>query len=253
MPYSVYLPQNLVPQWMRRPWWTKFWIAIGAVLDMVTTAAKYAVKARFPDPQFAATDALDAQGGERILPRGRTGAGPESDAGFASRLVDAWNIWYWGGTAYGLLTALRTAGYPTAILETVGGWQYSLDGGGNLVIVELLEVSGLLGTWLVRGSRSYWSEFSVVFSQPSLPTPATGSVSDWTVALPAGNSIEVANLVSTVKKWRPAFAYCAGITAITAGRSWGYPPNLSWFALGPGYGYDYQHNATTTFPVDGPP
>jgi hypothetical protein len=248
MAYSNWIPQGLVPPWMRAAWWAKYWQGIGLVFDLLVTTVKWAVKARFPSTAYAASDSLNQIGGDRLLPRASSGAGAESDASFAARLFNAWGIWLWSGTAYGTLTALATAGYPTAILMTVGGTQYTLSG-GVLVTTSLPEVAGLIGTWMSRATRSYWSEFQVVFAQPNLPSTTQGAVSTWSGGLPAANSAEIQMLVALIQRWKPGFARCAGIVAVTAKRCWGYPTGLTFGGLA-GAGYAYGTNATTLFTVD---
>ncbi len=237
MPFKDYLI-GLGPTWLQRATWKKFLGEAGRAMDAAVISTKSGVKERFPDQ--AATDALNAMGGERQLPR----APGEADPTYAARLKDAWQTWYWGGTAFGLLRAFSTAGYATAKLEIVNGLQYQLGRSGQLEIFGLPS-----GSWLIDSDQSYWSKFQVVFCHPGLPT-------GWVPNLPTANSDEVNLLRALVRKWSPGFATCSGIVAITAGRSFGYPPGVSaqipqGLTIGTlaQRGYSFQGNAVTVWTV----
>src|SRR5689334_18450678 len=116
---------TLVPTTHQRPTGQAFQGALGDVEDSFVDRAKQSVKARFP--LLAPTDALDAIGVERQIPRGPG----EHDAPYAARLVDAWNSWPNAGTPFGMLRAFYATGYTNVVLaQVVGGKQYTLDAGG---------------------------------------------------------------------------------------------------------------------------
>jgi hypothetical protein len=237
MPFKDYLVA-LGPSWLQRAVWKRYLQQAGAAMDTAVLSTKVGVKERFPD--FAASDALTTIGGERQLPR----APGETDPNFAARLKDAWQTWYWGGTAFGLLRAFSIPGYSTAKIEIVNGLQYQLNRTGQLEIFGLPS-----GSWLIDADQSYWSKFQVVFCHPNLPA-------SWVPNLPLADSDEVNLLRTLIRKWSPGFATCSGIVVITAGRSFGYPPGVSaqipqGLTIGTlaQRGYSFQGNSVTVWTV----
>lgn len=156
MPYRVYEPQ-IQPTALKGAYGQSWRRAHGLVKDYYSNVAKQGVKLRFPS--YASSDALGAIGDERQIDRGQN----ETDAQYAPRVRTAWDAWYWGGTAGGILKALSAMGY-TAVVPQVRQNAYSLDGSGNVVVTAL----GGTG-WFIDTSSSFWSKFSVLFVQP-LPT-----------------------------------------------------------------------------------
>lgn len=149
------------------------WVrALGDVKDGMTAALKERVAARFPIrpdasslPAIAPTGALEALGREQQMPR----ALGESDAEYAARLADAFDIWSYAGTAYGLLLALKAAGFGTARVCIAKSRRYHLDASGALV-VETLPA----GAWCTEPLPApFWSRFVVLFDA------ATGLPADW--------------------------------------------------------------------------
>lgn len=212
---------DLLPPWLRDPAGEAWPRSTGDAMDDILARARAGVRDHLPiaTPSYTPpADALDAIGAERQLPR----AVGEGDADYMARLRGSFDAWASSGTALGLLTALKALGYPTARVMIIRRLMYSLDGSGNLVITGLPTGFGI-GSWMVRATRTFWSEFQVLFASDELPSIATGAPSDWATALPAANSDEMAALIATVKRWRPADARCAGIIAVTAGQCWGYP------------------------------
>jgi hypothetical protein len=230
VPYSSFQIQRS-PTALQRPYGRSWMRAHGGLKDYYLGQAKQAVQQRFPS--LATTDALGALGSERLIDRGAGPqvASPETDAAYAERLRTAWDLWYWGGTAYGLLTALAAQGYSPVII-CQNGQRHTVSGG------VLSTVSGTPWTF---DPPNLWNTFLVLFPTPpsswtNIQNPPTSSS--------APTADEVARLVRTINLWKPAHAICAGIQVVTSGRIWGY--GWSW-------GSGVWGGATTVFPVPSSP
>lgn len=104
------------PAGMHDPVGNAYWGSIGKVLDDQIAKMKLANAIRGPQGALAAgaSDALDAIGYNRMMPRGGStpGGTDEADAAYAPRLDTAWDAWARAGTPCGVLTALYYAGFP---------------------------------------------------------------------------------------------------------------------------------------------
>jgi hypothetical protein len=212
------------PTALQKPYGKSHQRAYGIVKDYYAGLTRQAVKMAFPD--FAPPDALGAIGDELSIEQGidtLTGAN-ESASAYAARLKNAWakdavrgqppdtasSIWYWGGTAFGMLRAFFALGYRPTLIQKSGTY-WSLDVSGNLVIAYNPAITG----WPL------WNTFLVMFN----PTPAS-----WTSPAQIATSStvpsidEVKRLIKIVRTWRPAQALCMGLEIIVSGRLWGYPP-----------------------------
>jgi hypothetical protein len=187
------------PAWLLKPKGAAWLGGMGALKDATLERLKAAVKLRFASR--APSDGLAGLGDERVLER----APGDTDRTYAARLVDAWNLWRFGGTALGLLTALRDLGYTTAIVAIANGLAFSLGSGGALVTTVLPAES-----WAC-GASFFWSKF-VVFL-PANPWGVDPSDSDPRVEL----------LRRTVRRWKSAHATCSDIAVLDAGRLWDWP------------------------------
>jgi len=171
--------------------------ALASAKDFAADRVRLGIKARFPGVGLAPSDALTQLGAERQI----TQNPGEADIAFAVRVLNAWNVWPYGGTARGVLRALYDAGYPnTAIVQQLGGY-YALDVNQNLVVTAssrwtfdgqspaqspiswsagsvnangLLEVPSPLNGYFYRAS----SAFTSGGSQPVWPTTVGASVAD---------------------------------------------------------------------------
>ena len=169
------------------------------------------MKARFA--RLAPRDGLDQLGGERQIERGPS----ETNAAFAERVVDAWNLWRWGGTAQGVLLALRDVGYPTALVEIVNGLQYGLDSRGALDIQHLPA-----GSWSCDATPDFWSKFAVVFPSNPWGQHRVGRPHlEW--VHPADDDPRIEQIRRLVRRWKSAHSTCSDIAVINVGRSWDYP------------------------------
>lgn len=160
MDYRDYIPRVLAPGWMSRAQGAAWLRASGDLKDSLAERCKAAVRSRFA--LQAPPDGVALIGGERSIERSPA----DTASTFAQRVAHAWRLWSWGGTARGLLTALRDAGYPGAFVEIVNGVQYSLSGAGELVRTQLPA-----GSWAVEATAAHWSAFVVLFPvNPFIPT-----------------------------------------------------------------------------------
>jgi hypothetical protein len=149
----------------------------GDVKDSLAERIKQAVIAGFA--LRAPTDALALIGKDRSLPRGLG----ETDANYALRLQHAWDSWPYAGTAFGLLNALRYAGYNVVLLQG-RTYAYSLDVAGNLVITSYPPAYPY---WHFDGTPSNWARFDVLF-QPSYQAGWRSTGTSQTFAALAGSS-----------------------------------------------------------------
>lgn len=180
-----------LPPWLLDSYGTAWARATGDVKDSLVALLKERVAARMPVrpgasevAPYAPTGALEALGRDRLMPR----AIGEPDAGYASRLADAWTIHADGGTPRGALRALRAAGYPEAMLVIRSQRLYKLDADGELV-VEMLPA----GSWCFSPEpQSFWSRYAVLFHWENLP-PAWPQVLTEFVVGPVSQSNPDAN------------------------------------------------------------
>ena len=106
---------SLDPGWLSTPKAQAWRRACLNQKDVTLDRLKRAIKMRFAS--LAPADAQAAIGYERLIDRGPS----ETNDAYAARLIDAWDIWRWGGTTFGILCALRDAGYPNAFTAIVNG------------------------------------------------------------------------------------------------------------------------------------
>ena len=152
--YRDFIPRRLAPAWLQTPKNAAWLRASGDLKDSLVERCKNAVKARFA--RLAPRDGLDRIGGERQISRSPA----ESNSAYAERVANAWGTWRWAGTAYGVLRALRDAGYPGAYIGIVNGLLYSLDPSG--LVIEKLPA----GSWACDATPEFWSKFVVMFPEP---------------------------------------------------------------------------------------
>ena len=212
------------PPWLQGPYGQAWNRGLGIVKDHLAYLARQAVKLRFPDVGLSSPDAIAALGRERLVDQGvdeLTGAN-ESLSDYAARVKGVWGadgtrgqppaegVWYWGGTAFGMLKALDEQGYGQAKLWQQNGRLWYLNSGA----IDWLD--GAATNWPV------WNSFYVVFeSAPASWTDIVNPPTDSSVP----SAAEVAKLVRIINLWRPAHMLCKGILVIT-GRVWGYPGQL---------------------------
>jgi hypothetical protein len=209
------LPRVLAPGWLQDSYSQTWLRGVGDLKDAAEPATgghhdgslgrlKAALKQRYP----STSSDLDAIGWERKIERNLA----ETEEQYAARLQDAWNLWQWGGTAYGLLCALRDVGFPPALVEIVGRLQFSLDGDGALVRTDLPAGSWCCDStpqWPAAGS--FWSAFIVLFPAAWSPSAA-----------------EIEQLQRLVRDWKSRNSTCTDIAIIQLGRCWDYCEGLTW-------------------------
>jgi len=208
MDYSTYralqTSPEFAPGWLLRPRGAAWLAASGGLRDDVLDRLKAAVSLRFATR--APADGLARLGDERVLERSTT----DTDATYAARLVDAWNLWHYAGTPFGLLRALYDQGYTGAYLETTGGAEFSLAGTD---VEDLVEFELPAGSWACFATDEHWASFAVYFH-----------VNPWGAGVtPAVNDPRVEQIRRLVRTWKPSFAVCTGIFVENAAESWGWP------------------------------
>ncbi|MET0403047.1 MAG: hypothetical protein ABW123_11620 [Cystobacter sp.] len=186
------------PAWLRQPQGTALQRGLGDVKDSVLERTKESVKARFP--LYAPPDALVALGVERQLPKAKG----ESYATYALRLQAAWTVWPWAGTAYGVLYALKSSGYPGFELYIAKGKRYTLDGAGELVVTDMN----------VGVVPAYWSAFFAYLPNASFPAA-------WSGTPPASSSDEAKFIIGLIKKWKSAHMRFDRVSLGMGGPVWG--------------------------------
>lgn len=206
--------RSLSPTALLNPVGAAFVAAFASCKDAVLERCLQSVKAKYPG--VAPADALAAIGADRQMPRG----GSESDAAYAARLLDAWNIWPWAGTPFGLLHAFFSTGYTNVVLaQPVGGKLFSLNGSGALVTSTATPPS-----WTPTYTTDpFWSRFDVVFPSPLPASWISGGV-------PSSSSSEANFIRALIQAWKPAHATCNRIVIVTSGKIWGYPVTQVWGA-----------------------
>jgi hypothetical protein len=195
------------PPWLLQPQGEAWSDGTAEIKDEFAEDLLAAVQARLVE--LAPWDALVLLGTERSIAR----APDDTDAEYAARVLDAWNLWTLGGTAHGVLRALFDFGYRGMHLMAVNGADTSLDGSGEPVIAQL-------GSWSIDATLAFWSKFQVLFTWP-LPW---GSVPD-------SGSAEVASIRRALRDWAPGFATSGIAVQTAAGQLWGWP-RRTWGAGG---------------------
>lgn len=197
---------SLAPQWLRKDGVDEAWFeGLGDEKQQLEDLMRESLRAKLPG--VCAPDSLAAVGGDRGFVQGPT----ETVDQFRARVLAAWDLWYYAGTAYGVLTVLRLAGYPNVAIIIQQGYIYTLDISGNLVITYS-------GGPFSLGYPNFWNRFRVIFYAPLpaswLPAPAN---------IPANNSDEANNIRNIIRTWKPAHADLKDIVIWYAGLIWGFP------------------------------
>ena len=172
MLYREFIPRELAPGWLQTSKNAAWLRASGDLKDSLAERCKDAVKVRFA--RLAPRDGLDQLGGERQIERGPS----ETNAAYAERVVDAWGLWRWAGTAQGVLLALRDVGYATALVEILigiaAGWVATRVAGpealgSKLPWLTFLSSTGSVALTFLAGAeldpatlRKKWQEVTVV-------------------------------------------------------------------------------------------
>lgn len=205
IPWDDY-QQEIAPYWLRKDGYDAAWFrALGDEKDQLEYRTRESLYARFPD--YAAPDALEQIGADRSLIQGPG----QSESQFRAYVKDAWTIWELGGTCFGILRALRVAGYANVAILIQQGYIYTLDVNGDLVITYS-------GAPFSLGFPNFWNRFRVIFYPPLppswLPAPAN---------IPASNSDEARYIINTINTWKAAHAILKDVVIWYSGLVWGFP------------------------------
>jgi hypothetical protein len=137
--------QQLSTTQMLQPVGSAIEMALASMKDYFADRVRLGLKAKLPGSGFPTSDALVKIGIERQIYQNPG----ETDAAYAIRLVNAWNVWPWAGTAQGVLRALYDAGYPNVgIAQQLGKWfTITVDANGSTT----LNVSST-PRWIIDGN-----------------------------------------------------------------------------------------------------
>lgn len=200
---------KLITQLQLDPYMRTLASAVGDFADQLEARVDSAVKQRFP--RWTSKGGLAALGDERGLSKPYGG----TDAQYAEKLQNAWDIWPKAGTPLGLLRALRDDGYEVEFV-TKAGRHFTLPPDGNSVTIRNM------GPWIFQTGLAFWNTFALV-----VRAPFPGG------AIPAQSSGEGQAFLSTVEKWRFAHARLGEVVWVASGLTWGtFPAGSTWAAPG---------------------
>lgn len=142
-------PKQL-PQWVADDQGLAFEQSFGWTKDYALDLYKQATKARYPDPRRP--DALPYQGHDRLILR----APPETNGEYAARLLQAPDLWVWGGTPTAIVNIFEPYGYDATDLIVVPNWYGILDGNTSCFSRFIILADGLAwesdGLWSSPGN-----------------------------------------------------------------------------------------------------
>lgn len=206
--------------WLRGPQGLALSTSLGTELDLQQSLLLQGLLARFPTSGnvdangvfgLAPSDALDQIGGDRLLPRGPA----ESDATYAARLLGAWDIWTYAGSHYGVLRALKTAGYAAMLIVQDKGRYGVLVGSAGTVadlslgtLMTCANRPGDAPGWTFDNRIDFYSRFAIVFTADATNLQTASGQK---------------TLVNIVDAWKPAKAQFVGAGVILAGVTLGWP------------------------------
>lgn len=195
---------KLAPGWLQGPNGAKVETSLGAEKDDFQDRVRQGVLANLPGQ--APSDAIDAIGSERQLPR----VAAEADGVYAERLRTTWDSvdgWSYAGSHGSLLRALARAGLPMGtpagahIIQRTKRYSYLASG-----VVTFANHTGWTFDWR---PASIWNQFGVLFG---------ADVS----GLSAGSPLAQI-LTKTVLAWKPAKARYMGCWVVVSGPTWDWP------------------------------
>jgi hypothetical protein len=266
--YTSWLPKQL-PGGFSRTQFIALMKSTGQLLDAQEDFLRQAVLAGFPtkgaldlinfptNPQYALapSDALDAIGSDRGLPRAVAESpadnGGTNDQAYAARLLGAWEAWKYGGSHYGLLRALALAGYTDMVIVQQNGRDAQLTGStgtvADLSLGALMTCADRLNPpwtslppgWDFSGysDNTFWSIFGLVFTADAsnLQSNGDGSLSPGQVAI-----------ARITEGWKPSEMAFFGSYVILAGNVLGWPTSQTL-----GSGETLGGNSVRIIPGDG--
>jgi hypothetical protein len=205
---------DLAPPWLRgaHPQGEAWLRGLGDIKDLILDRLKASVRIRFP--RYASRDALAIQGAERLTYRSPT----DTDDTYAARIEGAWDTWPWAGTAFGVLSALRHAGYSNIPKILIAKQLvYGLDSNFELTISTAPSGS------FTFDPPNHWATLVVYF--PTKPAA-------WGGVTPANGSNEALFVLHLIDIWKSAHARLQSVVIAETGLTWGYPTTLAWGGAG---------------------
>jgi len=245
MSFGDWLPKQAPPP-LAGPNGSVFFQREGEMFDEQRDRLLQGVLARFPTQGSVdangvygtpPSDALDAMGQDRGLPRGPAEviAGGDSagtiaakDLAYATRLQAAWTTWDYAGAHYGILRALEIAGFVSPhgiIVQDNGRWSQITGSAGNIAdwtfgaLQTCINRGGIPG-WTFDNQTDFYARFALIYtSMPSLLNTAAGQT--------LHNQL--------INAWRPANKIFFGTYVIASDGIWGFgasPPALGTWGTG---------------------
>lgn len=199
--YTEWLARAVAPGFYQKKWGLKYMQTAGFALDLMSNAARAAAKIRYPST--CPDDALGYVGEARNIPRYRR----ESAASYREVVANAWEVWEKAGTKRAISDAVVRLGYTAPLIL---GWHEA----------------SLLAPGPPAPYENWWTAFWVVITPNPYGTRSWGDAGlTWggTVSSPIGNpdavatwgstanALDVAEIRSAVRKWKPSHEICAHI------------------------------------------
>jgi|GEM_PF-5388316 len=214
MSYASWLPKQAPPP-LAGPNGSALLQRLGEMFDEQRDRLLQGTLARFPAKGSVdgngvygtpPSDALDAMGEDRGLPRGPS----ETDIAYATRLQAAWASWDYAGSHYGVLRALQIAGYSNMVIVQDNGRYSQLTGSAGTIadlafgtLMTCVDRPGATPGWMFDPLRGvFYSQFGIVFTADAA-----------NLQTPAGQAV----LTGTVNDWKPAKANYVGAWVILSG------------------------------------
>lgn len=170
--------QAIVPAPMQTPKGLTFAGGLGAAKDWLLARLKIGIKQRFPS--YAFPDALTQIGVDRMLP-----AGPDdTPQTYAATLLNAWEIWPWGGLPFGLLSALNRAGFgqPVMLMQNLYAWQLAVVGDPGTWLPSTVTAPGTVRRPISFNGFEYQAiqgaSHATAATEPDWPIVISGQVQD---------------------------------------------------------------------------
>jgi hypothetical protein len=194
---------GLAPAFLRGNWGEDLAQGLGTIFDMLASSAVQGLKASKLTANSFPMDALRYLASERRLPR----YAADTDAGFRSRLSDAWNAWLHVGTEPSIVGQFEAFGITCTVWQQgKASWDWDDDAPHP--------VSGL----------PYWSRFWIVLTDHDWTDEGTfgdpGYIGDGGTIGSTATPAEVATVRKIAKLFKPGFAVFQHVIVVLDESTW---------------------------------